>query len=98
MSKSIIQPEKKRCYLCGCNARADYFGLDEHHVYGGPNRYLSEKYGLKVYLCHGRCHLNGVHKSADINNFLKAEVQKIAMVHYGWTLERFIEIFGKSYI
>ena len=32
MAKSIIQTDKSKCYLCGRNAHADYFGLDEHHV------------------------------------------------------------------
>lgn len=99
MAKSIIQEDKQACYLCGRNAHADYMGLDEHHVFSGkPNRTLSEKYGLKVYLCHDKCHLNGVHKNAKLNNQLKAKVQSIAMQHYGWTVEDFIAIFGKSYI
>ena len=98
MSKSIIQPEKKRCYLCGRLAGAVYGGLDEHHVFGGSNRQLSERYGLKVYLCHFDCHLNGVHKHATINNALKAEIQTIAMNRYNWTTEDFIKIFGKNYI
>ena len=99
MAKSIMQPNKEHCYLCGRNASADYYGLDEHHcLHGTANRKLSEKYGLKVYLCHDRCHLNGVHKSAEIDKKLKAEAQRIAMEHYGWSVEEFIKIFGKSYI
>ena len=38
MAKSIIQTDKTRCYICGKNAHADYWGLDEHHVYSGANR------------------------------------------------------------
>lgn len=96
--KSIIQPDKDRCYMCGRHTRAEYMGLDEHHVYSGAKRKLSERYGLKVYLCHDRCHLNGVHKYAELNNTLKAHAQRVAMVHYGWTEEDFRLIFGKSYI
>lgn len=96
--KSIIQPEKDRCFLCGRNARADYMGLDEHHVFSGSKRKLSEQYGLKVYLCHNSCHLNGVHRNAEINKTLKAFTQRAAMLHYGWTVEDFRLIFGKSYI
>lgn len=99
MAKSIIQADKSRCYLCGLN---NYFEpLDEHHVYGGANRKLSEKYGLKVYLHHSRCHIfakTAVHQNAAINNALKAKVQKIAMEHYGWTEDDFRKIFGKSYL
>ena len=102
MAKSIIQKDKSHCYLCGRNSHADYFGLDEHHVYGGYGiRKLSEKYGLKVYLCHHDCHeygANAVHKNAEVNRRLKAKVQKIAMKHYGWSIEDFIEIFGQNYL
>jgi hypothetical protein len=98
VAKSIIQTNKTACYWCGRNAYADAFGLDEHHVFGGPRRKLSEKYGLKVYLCHRRCHLYGVHLNAEMSNALKARVQSIAMEHYGWDTEKFIEIFGKNYI
>lgn len=100
--KSIIQPEKDCCFLCGRNENAEYFGLDEHHVFGGnANRKISEKYGLKVYLCHDRCHETGkysVHKNAEVANALKAKVQKKAMEHYGWSIEDFIRIIGKNYV
>ena len=97
MAKSIIQESRERCYICG--ESGGYWGLDEHHVFGGfANKKISEKYGLKVYICHDKCHLNGVHKDAQLNQALKAKVQKIAMRHYGWTTGQFIRIFGKNYI
>ena len=96
--KSIVQPDRTKCFLCSRNAQAEYWGLDEHHVYGGPNRKLSEEYGLKVYLCHHSCHLYGVHKNAGTNKALKATVQQIAMEYYGWTVDDFRRIFGKSYL
>ena len=44
--RSIIQDEKK-CWVCGCKGY-----LEDHHIFGGNgNRKLSEKYGLKVWLC-----------------------------------------------
>jgi hypothetical protein len=50
--KSIIQLNKNYCYIC--REQTGYIverrGLEEHHIFGGPNRKLSEKYGLKVYL------------------------------------------------
>ncbi len=98
MAKSIIQKDRTSCYLCGRNANADYFGLDEHHVFGAANKNKSEHYGLKVYLCHDSCHLNGVHKHANINKALKAEVQEKAMEHYGWSVKEFRKIFGKNYL
>ena len=46
--------------------------LDEHHIFGGPNRKNSEEYGLKVYLCHDH-HIYGpeaVHNNARIRHEL----------------------------
>ena len=100
--KSIIQSDKSHCFICGRNARADYFGLEEHHVFEGyGRRELSEQYGLKVYICGDRCHRNGkqsVHKNAQVDRALKEVVQTRAMQYYGWTIEQFIEIIGKSYL
>lgn len=100
--KSIIQEDRQHCFLCGRNARADYFGLEEHHCFEGyGRREISEKYGLKVYICGDRCHRNGkesVHKNAKIDRDLKAKAQEIAMQYYGWSVEDFICKFRKNYI
>lgn len=98
MAKSIIQKDKTKCYLCGRNANADYFGLDEHHVFPGANRNASEQWGLKVYLCHERCHLYGVHKSARLNRAVQRDVQAKAMRHYGWDMETWRSLFGRNYL
>ena len=45
MSKSILQNEKE-CYICGL-----YYPVEEHHVYFGANRKISEQNGFKVWLC-----------------------------------------------
>lgn len=96
---SIIQTDKSYCYLCGKNS--NFEPLDEHHVYGGSNRKLSEKYGLKIYLHHSTCHIfgkNAVHNNAAVSRELKADVQRKAMEHYGWTVGEFRRIFGKNYL
>lgn len=95
MANSIIQTEKK-CLFCG-----GVRWLECHHIFGGnPNRKLSEKYGLKVWLCHSHHNEppNGVHFNAEIRKRLQAKAQKIAMRHYEWTIEEFIKIFGKNYL
>lgn len=95
--KSILQEDRTRCYICGMNAAFE--PLDKHHVFGGlANRKLSEKYGLFVYIHHWKCHLHGVHKNGELAELLKAEAQRKAMNHYGWSVEQFIEIFGKNYL
>jgi hypothetical protein len=100
--KSIIQADREHCFICGRNSHADYFGLEEHHVFEGHGRKaISERYGLKVYICGDRCHRNGkdsVHKNAKVNRAVKKVVQKRAMQYYGWTVEDFIEILGRNYI
>ena len=48
--ESLLQNKESRiCYLCARGG--DYSWktvLEEHHIFGGPNRHLSEEYGLKV--------------------------------------------------
>lgn len=93
--KSIIQ-NKKVCYVCGTTT-----WLEEHHIFEGTaNRKLSEKYGLKIYLCH-RHHTevpDGIHFDKWLRDRTKQEAQKIFMEHYDKTTEDFIKIFGKNYI
>jgi hypothetical protein len=98
MAQSILQ-EDRECYLCGKNGASD--PLDVHHIFNGAYRKKSEKYGLKVYLCHNSCHIfgkNAVHQSGAVSNALKAEAQQKAMDYYGWTIEEFRELFGKNYL
>ena len=95
MAKSILQMDKHSCFLCG-----SYNWIEEHHVFGGANRKLSEKYGLKVYLCHW-CHNEppfGVHHHKDNRQALQCIAQAKAMRHYGWTEDDFRRIFGKNYL
>ena len=103
MAKSIIQPTKERCYLCGRRAGYGLESLDKHHVFGGCKaiRDKSEHYGLTVYLHHMSCHEFGekaVHVNAEVNRALQSKVQKIAMEHYGWTVEEWRKLFYKNYL
>ena len=98
MAESIIQTDKKFCYLCGGGA---FEPLDKHHIFGGARRNKSEKYGLTVYLHHSNCHIFGkysVHQNAQINRMIQKRAQLAAMKHYGWTEEQFRQEFGKSYL
>lgn len=87
------------CWLCGRNGSSDQ--LDKHHIFGGSNRKLSEKYGLVVHLCHDRCHLYGedaVHNNPDTMQELHEYGQKKAMADNDWTVDDFRAVFGKSYL
>ena len=89
----------RKCFLCGRNGAGD--PLDKHHIFGGPYRGKSEKYGLYVYLCHNRCHIYGkmsVHQNQKTMRQLKRYGQLKAMKENGWSTDDFIREFGKNYI
>ena len=68
--------EEKRCWLCGRNGAED--PLDVHHIFGGANRKLSDRFGLTVYLCHERCHIFGpeaAHRSGETAERLLGPLQ-----------------------
>ena len=98
MSLSIMQG-RKVCYIC----RTKYLvwteaNLEEHHVLNGPLRDFSERYGLKVWLCH-RHHNeppDGVHFNAATSDWLKGEAQKTFEWLYGH--DRWMKEVGKDYL
>ena len=102
--ESILQKDKKRCFLCG---EPEYWNdngmperLEEHHVFGGSNRKHSEKYGLKVYLHGEKCHRNGkgsAHKNKAVRLALQAAAQKRFEEVHG-SHEEFMRIFGKNFL
>lgn len=90
------------CFLCGKHAF-----LEKHHIFGGPNRKLSEQDGLFVYLCH-QCHNEppyGVH-------FNKARMDSLRAIGQDWYEQKqitegmnpeearaaFMARYGKNYI
>lgn len=95
--KSIMQ-EEKECYECkrlfGISKQSN---LECHHVINGYGRRpLSEKYGLKVYLC--RYHhtgKGGVHLNREFELRLKREAQDIFDKQYPEL--NFMEVFGKRW-
>ncbi len=87
------------CWLCGRNGAQD--PLDRHHIFGGPNRAKSERYGLTVYLCHGSCHLYGptaAHNCRETMDMLHRYGQRLAMERQGWATDEFAREFGRSYL
>jgi hypothetical protein len=91
--KSIIQKDKK-CFVCGT-----CINLHDHHIFFGmANRKLSEKYGLKVWLC-GRDHNqsnDGVHFNRELDLYIKQVGQRAFEREH--TREEFMKIFGKNYL
>lgn len=103
--KSLMHEKDGTCYLC-MKLEGNYFpqrGLHEHHVmFGnlGSGRKLSEKYGLKVYLCI-RHHLadggpDAVHRSRASRELLCKEAQRCFERNYPNL--SFREIFGKNWL
>ena len=91
--RSIIQTEK-RCYLCGSTV-----GLEVHHVFFGRGmRAVSDKHGLKLFLCpyHHRDQKHGAHGNREVDLYLKREAQKVFEKKHGH--DRFMEIIGRNYL
>ena len=89
----------RTCFLCGRNGTED--PLDKHHIFGGPYRRASERYGATVYLCHDRCHENGpkaAHRCSETREELSRWAQRKIMKEQGWTVEQFRLVFGRSWI
>lgn len=99
MNYTTARKLPRKCWLCGRNGARD--PLDAHHIFGGANRKLSEKYGLVVPLCHHRCHESGsmaVHRSAETAQRLHEWGQRKAMEEQGWSIAEFRAVFGRNYL
>lgn len=97
---SVIQPDKSYCFLCGSRTGHGLDALEEHHcMEGHGKRAMSEKYGLKVYLCGSTCHREGpdsAHKNKEIKDMLhRLAQQKFEESH---SREEFVAVFGKNYL
>ena len=125
--KSIMQNKKSDyCFICKHYQQApeppriryDLMGnphpeLEEHHVFGGINRSLSEKYGLKVYICryHHTGDINGSSEAVHQNPNTGADLWLKKKAQYAWERkfahhlheseeanEEFRKVFGRSYL
>lgn len=92
MTKSILSNERE-CYVCKTT-----LNLHKHHIFFGPNRQNSEKYGCWVYLCawHHNMSNVGVHFNRLLDVELKREAQKRFEELHGH--EKFMEVFGKNWL
>lgn len=94
-----MQEKTGQCYLC-MKLHDDYSvkQVQEHHViFGQGKRKLSEKYGLKVYLClyHHTAGPEAVHRNAELAGMLKARAQRRFQERFpdlDW-----MQIFQKNY-
>lgn len=97
--KSIIQTEKE-CYLCRKLHNSQNLNqLEEHHVFfGTANRKLSERYGLKVWLCKAHHTASGgaVHMNKMADLLVKCSAQEVFEQEH--TRKDFMSIFGRNYL
>ncbi len=97
--KSIMHNKEDRtCYLCMLY-NGDYrihAWLHEHHCFMGPNRQLSEEYGLKVYLCvqHHELDDRAPHRCEQTKRLLERQAQLAFEAHY--PDKDFRKIFGRN--
>jgi len=88
-SKSILQDERK-CFVTG------YEGcLDKHHVFHGPRRKASEKWGCWVWLRHD-IHMELHQQNPELDRMIKRACQERFEEIYSH--EEFMEVFGKNYL
>lgn len=94
---SIVQDpedfESRKCFQTGST-----YWTELHHIFGGPNRKNSEKYGLMVYLGHYVHNEppNGVHHNKRANDQLRRMGQRAFERHYP-DLD-FKSIFGRNFL
>lgn len=93
-SKSIMQDDLSRCYLCGGSS----VKLDRHEVFGASNRKKSKELGLWVLLCHRPCHLSFAHGNRETMDSLHRRGQIAAMNTYGWNIDKFRSVIGRNYL
>ena len=92
----FIDDQSDRCYLCGRWKRCDEH-FDEHHVFGGPCRKTSTKYGFVVTLCRD-CHkLIHSKDGVDLKDMLHQRGQMIYEDQIG-DRQQFIKDFIRSYL
>lgn len=91
-SQSVVQRRQERCYLCGVGG-----DLARHEPLDGIGRRKKSKaLGLWVCLCPG-CH-DLSHRDRRTQDILRAECEEAALREYGWTIQDFINEFGKNYL
>lgn len=88
--RSILQSQyEEACYFCGSKNR-----LEEHHIYGGSNRKVSEKNGFKLYLCKD-CHLEVTDNENWKSKWLKWFCQAVYELLY--SRDDFMKLIGRNY-
>lgn len=84
-----------KCFLSGAEGL-----VERHHIFAGPLRSKSEKYGLVVELSPWM-HRNGpraAHNCRETAERLKRYGQRKAMLEQGWDLDTWLQEFGRNWL
>ena len=84
--------EVRQCAECG-----SCYCIERHHVFPGPNRKISEKYGMVEDLCPD-CHRgdNGIHFNKEMMLRYKQKHQRLFEEKYNH--EMWMKLIGKNYL
>lgn len=90
---SVLTDDLEHCYVTGSP------NIAIHHVFNGPNRKLSEKYGFLIPLRPDWHNMTSysIHMNEKFDCQIKRIAQRYYEEHYG-DRKRFIQEFGKSYL
>lgn len=89
--ESIVTDIKDFCIVCG-----SFRDIEIHHcIHGTSNRKNADKYGLTVPLCK-TCHMGLHDRDTNIDLTIKRLAQKKFEEKYNH--EKWLEVFGKSYL
>lgn len=84
--------ELKTCWVCGTPQN-----IHKHHIFGGPNRKISEKHGMTVNLCmEHHTGNNGVHFNKTLDLQLKQMAQRNFELLFGH--DEFMKAIGRNYL
>ena len=98
--KSILHQKDGTCYLCMRLYRnyMKYCMVHEHHIYGGPNRAISEANGFKAYLCpqHHEFSKEAVHQDHELMRIMQQDCQRVFEETH--TREEFMSLIGRNFL
>ncbi len=97
---SILHQRDGTCYLCmKLDGNHQYHEvLHKHHIYGGPNRSISEAEGFTVYLCLGHHEIGdaAVHNNQENMRILQQDAQREYEKKH--TRTEFMQLIGRNYL
>jgi len=88
--KSLLQGDYRECYITGSHK-----DLDLHHVFHGPRRKAADEWGCWVWLRHD-IHMALHDKDKTLDRQIQQDCQRAFEAMYG--RQKFMEVFGKSYL